>query len=105
MAVNLNGIDLAGGTPLGLTRKHSPSAAPAADAQESAPQSNEVKITSTAEVLAQVRHALTTQPAIDQGRVDAVSRAIAAGSYRVDPERIASGLMQSERDLGRLALK
>lgn len=107
MAVKLNGIDLTGGAPLGGTRKSQPvapgSATPESAASETAAPN--VNITSTAELLARVQQSLSSRPAVDQSRVEAISRALAEGSYRVDAERIAAGLMQAERDLGKLAAK
>jgi negative regulator of flagellin synthesis FlgM len=108
MAVKLNGIDLTGGAPLGSTRRSQPTASGSVVSGSSAPESADspapdVNITSTAELLARVQQALSSRPAVDQGRIEAISRALAEGTYRVDPERIASGLMQAERDLGTLA--
>ncbi len=109
MAVKLNGIDLTGGAPLGPTRRSQPTASGSAGAESAAPETAaaapNVNITSTAELLARVQQSLSSRPAVDQSRVEAVSRALADGSYRIDAERIASGLMQAERDLGKLAAK
>jgi anti-sigma28 factor (negative regulator of flagellin synthesis) len=44
-------------------------------------------------------------PAVDQARVNQLSRAIDAGSYTVSPDKIASGLIQSDHALARLGLK
>jgi flagellar biosynthesis anti-sigma factor FlgM len=62
----------------------------------------QVSITSTASLLARLQQALAAGPAVDQGRVDAISRALAAGTYRVDGDNIARGLIQAERALGQL---
>ena len=109
MAVKLNGIDLTGGAPLGPTRRSQPTASASAAAESVASESTaaapDVNITSTAELLARVQQSLSSRPAVDQSRVEAISRALAEGSYRVDAGRIASGLMQSERDLGKLTAK
>ncbi len=104
MAVKLNGIDLTGGAPLGATRRSQPTASGSAAPESTAP-APDVNITSTAELLARVQQSLSSRPAVDQSRVEAISRALAEGSYRVDAGRIAAGLMQAERDLGKLAAK
>ena len=63
-----------------------------------------VSITSTASLLAHLQQALSAQPAVDQDRVDAISKALAAGSYRVQGDKIAHGLIHTERALSQLKL-
>jgi negative regulator of flagellin synthesis FlgM len=53
-------------------------------------------------MLAKLQQSLSAQPAVDQNRVDSISKALANGTYRIDPERIASGLLSSERGLAAL---
>lgn len=106
MAVNLNGIDLGSGAPLGSAAKTSAVPAATSDAKDSAaPPQSEVSITSTAALLAQVQQSLSALPAVDEQRVSAISKAIAAGTYKINSEHIAHGLLQSERDLTRLSGK
>jgi negative regulator of flagellin synthesis FlgM len=106
VAVNLNGIDL-GGTAASSTHKASStqstpstSTTTAQDATQQ-PQSD-VSITSTASLLAHLQRSLATTPAVDQNRVDTVRNAISAGTYKVDPDKIAHGLINTERALGKL---
>jgi negative regulator of flagellin synthesis FlgM len=104
VAINLNGIDL-GGTAASSAHKASSTSTPAStsttqDATQQ-PQS-EVSITSTAALLAHLQQSLAARPAIDQNRVDAVSKAISAGTYKVNPDKIAHGLINTERALGKL---
>lgn len=103
MAVNLSGIELSG-PAMGSPRQASSSQNSAASPPDAAPQTGDVNITSTAALLAHLEQTLAGQPAIDQKRVDALTQAIAAGSYRVSPDQVASGLIQSERALSRLPL-
>jgi negative regulator of flagellin synthesis FlgM len=104
VAVNLNGIYLSG-TAASSTRKASSTQSTAASSQEATQQSqSDVSITSTATLLARLQQALGAQPAVDQGRVDAITKAIASGTYKVNPDKIAHGLVQSERALGQLKL-
>ena len=102
MAVNLNGIDLSGAAA-SSAHKASSAQSTATSAQDAAQQpQSEVSITSTASLLASLQQSLAGKPAVDQNRVDAVSKALAAGTYKVNPDKIAHGLIDSERALGKL---
>ncbi len=109
MAVNLGGIGLSG-TAIGTARE-TPESAPVATSQDAAksstttPATGEVSITSTAALLAHLEQTLNAKPEVDQGRVERLSRAIAEGRYKVEPGKVASGLMQSERALSQLPLQ
>jgi flagellar biosynthesis anti-sigma factor FlgM len=63
------------------------------------PQPASVQITGTASQLAGLEQKLNSLPAVDEGRVAEVSRALAAGQYVVDARKTAAGLMESERVL------
>jgi negative regulator of flagellin synthesis FlgM len=108
MAVNLKGLEL-NGAALGTAHKTVSSQQKAADSQDtsqtsqSQPAQSEVSITSTASTLAQAQQSLAGQPAVNQSRVDAISNALANGTYKIDPDKIAAGLLQSERSLEPLA--
>jgi flagellar biosynthesis anti-sigma factor FlgM len=60
------------------------------------------KVGGRCQVLARLRQALAAKPAIDWGAVDAIRRAIDSGSYKVNADKVAQGLIQSERTLGQL---
>lgn len=77
----------------------------AGKAGSGAPSPGEVQITSAARGLATLEQAILDMPAIDQERVDAVQNQLAAGQYKVDPERIAQGLLRLEGDLQGLTRK
>jgi negative regulator of flagellin synthesis FlgM len=106
VAVKLTGMELSGAA-MGSARKTSASPAKTSGAQESVqqesaePQSN-VSITSTASMLATVQQSLAAQPAVDQNRVDSISKALENGTYQINPDKIASGLLHSERGLAPL---
>lgn len=102
MAVNLNGIDLSGAAASSAHK--APAAQSTATSAQDATQQpqSEVSITSTASLLAHLQQSLAAKPAVDQNRVDAVSKALAAGTYKVNPDKIAHGLIDSERTLGKL---
>ena len=59
-----------------------------------------VHITQSARSLAALSQLVQETPEIDAGRVAAAQQAIASGQYTVNPERIASRLLQLEQDLG-----
>jgi flagellar biosynthesis anti-sigma factor FlgM len=106
MTVNLKSIDLSGGTAASSTRKTSSTQSPSTQSGEAAQQSgSEVNITSTASLLARLQQTLAAQPAVDQKRVDAISKAIDSGAYTVHADKIAHGLISTERSLGRLTEK
>ncbi|HEY6482500.1 MAG TPA: flagellar biosynthesis anti-sigma factor FlgM [Steroidobacteraceae bacterium] len=100
MPVNLNGIELSGmgsaaTRPTGTTPK-------ATDPTDPASPDQEVQITSTATLLASLQQSLAARPAIDQQRVEALARSIAAGTYATDPQKIANGFVAAERVLSPL---
>jgi negative regulator of flagellin synthesis FlgM len=102
MAVNLNGMELSGAA-IGSAQKTAAPQPKAAGSQESAQQpQSEVSITSTAALLAKLQQTLSAQPAVDQNRVDSISKALANGTYRINPDQIASGMLHSERGLAPL---
>jgi negative regulator of flagellin synthesis FlgM len=104
VAVNLNGIDLSGAAA-SSARKASSTQSPAASSRDATQKSeSDVSITSTASLLARLQQALGAQPAVDQSRVEAISKAVASGSYSVNPDKVAHGLIQSERALSQLQL-
>lgn len=102
MAINLYGLNL-GGPPASSTGKSSATQSATAGVQDATQQPEAtVSITSTASLLARLQQALAAQPAVDQGRVDAISKALADGSYRVHGGNVAQGLIRTERALGQL---
>jgi flagellar biosynthesis anti-sigma factor FlgM len=112
VAVNLSGIASSGtglsGTGIGTAREvpepQQPAATQGPEQDAAAPRPGEVNITSTAALLAQLEQGLGTHAPLDQKRVDSLSRAIAGGHYKVDPGKVASGLLQSEHSLAPLPL-
>jgi negative regulator of flagellin synthesis FlgM len=104
MAVNLNGLDLSG-APASSAPKTSTAQSATTGSQDATQESqSQVSITSTAALLARLQQALTAKPAIDWGAVDTIRRAIDAGSYKVNADKVAHGLIHSERTLGQLKL-
>jgi negative regulator of flagellin synthesis FlgM len=96
--------DLTTGVTAGRTS--APSAAPREVAVGSgvapATSSGDVHITDTATQLASLEQALRDSPPVDALRVEAMRQAIAQGTYQVQPQHIATQLMQMEHALGGL---
>ena len=100
MAVNLTGLDLSG-TPASSTQKSSstPNTATHTTTTQDATQQpqKEVSVSSTASLLSHLQRSLGSTPAVDQNRVDSISKALASGTYKVDSDKIAHGLINTER--------
>jgi negative regulator of flagellin synthesis FlgM len=73
----------------------------ASDAEVSG-ASQDVHITDTAARLALLEPALREAPAVDASRVAAIRSAIEAGTYKMQPEHVATGLLQVEQALSGL---
>ena len=105
MAVNLTGLDLSG---TAASSTHKTSSTPNTSAQGTTTQDatqqpkKEVSVSSTASLLSHLQRSLGSTPAIDQKRVESISNAIASGTYKVDSDKIAHGLINTERALGKL---
>jgi negative regulator of flagellin synthesis FlgM len=102
VAVNLTGIDLSGTAASSTYKASSPQSTPTTTQDATQQPESDVSITSTASLLAHLQRSLATRPAVDQSRVDAVSKAISSGTYKIDSDKIAHGLISSERALGKL---
>jgi len=61
-----------------------------------------VQITDAASQLSKLEQTVRTLPEIDSERVARVSAALAQGTYRPDPQKIADGLIKSEQALAGL---
>ena len=72
---------------------------PAGADSSSKPDADSVHITQSARSLATLSQAVQDSPDIDSGRVAAAQQALKAGTYRINPERIASRMLQLEQDL------
>jgi len=70
-----------------------------------APATGEVHITDTASQLASLEQSLRDSPAVDSAKVAQLQSAIEQGTYQVNPEHVATQLMQMERALSGLGKK
>ncbi len=60
-------------------------------------QPAEVDITPAAQLMAGLEQQLAGTPDIDQSRVDSISQALSNGSYQIDAQRIADGLLSAQK--------
>jgi negative regulator of flagellin synthesis FlgM len=81
------------------TIRISPPVNPAGTDSSSKPEADSVHITQSARSLAALSQAVQDSPDIDAGRVAAAQQAITVGTYSINPERIASRMLQLEQDL------
>lgn len=84
-----------GGLPTG---KRSSAAKPAADAA-SAAAGSEAGIAPLSARLQEISGSLANTPVVDAGRVAEIKQAIADGRFKVDPGKIADGLIKSVREM------
>ncbi len=108
MANTINGFQGNGATSVTTNRtsqstRNNTSSATTGDSQSGS--AGEVQITSTASQLASLGAKLGSLPAIDQGRVSRISQSLADGTYSISPDKIASGLMQSDHALAQLGMQ
>jgi len=62
--------------------------------------SDSLRLTGEAAGLQALQRELSTAPAIDTTRVEAVRAELAAGNYRIDPEQIATRMLELDAQLG-----
>ena len=99
----LAGASPAASTSLGATRTPGAVAAGSSSSPaEATGAAGDVHITDTASFLASLEPALREAPAVDAAKVAAIRSALEQGQYTVQPEHVATQLMQIERALGEL---
>jgi negative regulator of flagellin synthesis FlgM len=64
---------------------------------ESDNPTQEVQITPTAQLLANVEQQLASTPEVDQARVDGIRQALSNGTYQIDSSRVADGLLAAQK--------
>lgn len=68
-------------------------------AVEAPAAADSLRLTGEATGLQALQRDLSTRPAVDEARVQAVRDALASGSYRIDPEVIASRMLELDAQL------
>jgi negative regulator of flagellin synthesis FlgM len=97
----ISGFDTRTG-PVGAGRAVESARDPSTDARPQSQSDSAVHITGSARQLADLEQVVKDMPAIDEARVAAFRDALAAGSYRIMPERIADHLLHLEQALAPL---
>ena len=106
MSSKISGVDTRSG-PVGAGRavERARDAATGAKQDGGGASSSGVHITGTARQLADLEQALKDSPAVDETRVAVVRQALEAGTYQVQPEKIADQLLHIEQVLAPLGEK
>ncbi len=71
---------------------------PAASLLDPAPVSDDVRLTSASGKLGELEAELAGLDVVDSGKIESVRQAIADGSFSVDEEAVAEGLIQESID-------
>lgn len=69
---------------------------------ESKNSRDSVSLSQQGKAIGQLHQEMASQPSFDAAKVAAIKEAIANGSYRVDPEKLADNMMKFENELGGL---
>lgn len=103
MANRIKGLDggsIGPGSSNPIEKVRVSNAVGSAGAGSSSPDNvDSVHITQSARALAALSQAVSETPDIDSGRVAAVQQALEAGQYTINPQVIASRMVQLEQDL------
>jgi negative regulator of flagellin synthesis FlgM len=86
----------------GRSVKRSGDASRSSSSSGAASSAGDTHITDSARKLADLEQTIQALPAVDNSRVAEVSSSIQNGTYKINPERIADKLLQSDEDLRKL---
>ncbi len=70
-----------------------------ASTSSSAPSESKVELSAFASNLQKLESAVANTPVVDSGKVDEIKNAIAQGQFKVNPEKVADGLIESVRQM------
>lgn len=70
--------------------------------QSSTPRSDAVSLSSQSKAMGEMHNEMAASPSFDSAKVAAIKEAIANGSYKVDPEKLADNMIKFENELGGL---
>ena len=74
----------------------------ATQAQNKPEAKDSVSLTQQAQQLLKIREKLNNTSSVNQEKVDNIRKAIAAGEYKVDPDKLAANLAKFEGDLEKI---
>ncbi|KAF7599638.1 MAG: flagellar biosynthesis anti-sigma factor FlgM [Candidatus Dactylopiibacterium carminicum] len=76
-----------------------PRARPTRDAAPTASNGSQVQLSSFASHLQKLEQTIADTPVVDSGKVQEIKEAITQGQFRVNPEKVADGLLDSVRQM------
>ncbi|HIF9199736.1 flagellar biosynthesis anti-sigma factor FlgM [Photobacterium damselae subsp. damselae] len=62
-------------------------------------QYDEISLSAQGKAVGQIHQQLATEPSFDADKVAKIKEAISNGSYKVDPDKLASNIMKFENEL------
>ncbi|MGI2801366.1 flagellar biosynthesis anti-sigma factor FlgM [Photobacterium damselae] len=62
-------------------------------------QHDEISLSAQGKAVGQIHQQLATEPSFDADKVAKIKEAISSGSYKVDPDKLASNIMKFESEL------
>lgn len=101
MSIEINGHNGRPPIDLGENRKPAGDSGKAATESTSSPSSSDkLSLTSSAQQLRALEEQVAELPVVDTQRVQEVQRAIATGSFQIDPAKVADKMLQFEAAVG-----
>lgn len=94
--IKSSGLLVGNGSHAGSRIKDKPAGGSQRPEGEAPLRPDSVSVTDTASRLLQIEDQLSTMPVVNDQRVAEIKQAIAEGSYKIDPERIAEKLIRFE---------
>jgi negative regulator of flagellin synthesis FlgM len=79
-----------------------PPGTPGADKPLGSTPTGDVRLSGLSTQIKEMEKQLAAIPVIDRGRVDAIKAEIASGQYKINPENIAAGLIDSASEMFRI---
>lgn len=87
-------------TTRNTSRQGSDSSVRSESSNRSASPQDAVSLSKEGKAIGQMHQDLASQPSFDSAKVAAIKDAIANGSYKVDPEKLADNMIKYEQELG-----
>jgi negative regulator of flagellin synthesis FlgM len=85
--------------PVDRVRVSTPVNSSTAEGSSATAQGDSVHVSSTARSMTALSQAVADTPEVNMARVSSIEQAIATGSYRVNPERIADSMLRLDQEL------
>ncbi len=86
-------------TSRALARNDSSATSSATESKKAPAQQDAVSLSQQSKAVSKLQKDMAASPAYDSAKVAAIKEAIANGSYRVDPEKLADNMIKFENEL------